>query len=685
MRKITRRLALALPILSYLASKTQALAQAAGAPLKPAPANTDWLHYAGDLAGTRYSPLDQIGPGNFKDMEVAWRFATSPYGPQPEYILGCTPLVSKGRMFLTAGSRRSVVSIDAATGEVLWVHREDEGERAARAARRGSGRGLSYWTDGKEERILYVTIGYQLVALDAKTGARCPGFGDNGIVDLRLNDDQEVDLIKGDFGYNAAPAIGNDVVVIGAAMSPGDQPRTHNNVKGYVRGFDVRTGKRLWIFHTIPKKGEFGYDTWLNGSADVNGNTGVWGQIAIDEELNTAYLGVEMPTGDYNGQYRPGPGLFGESIVAVDLKTGVRKWHYQFVHHGLWDFDPPCAAILADVPINGKVVKVLAQPSKQGFLYVFNRVTGKPIWPIVEKKVAKGDVPGEWYAPTQPFPSKPPAYDLQGIGPKDLIDFTPALHAEALRLIKNYVTGPIYTPPTVYKRDGTWGTIQVPNQQGGTNWPGGAYDPETRTVYVYSKTVPTIRAALHNTNKAVSDMEWISMVAVPKEDQTLVRDGFKPRDLTVQGLPLLKPPYGRLTAINLSKGDIAWQVAHGETPDQIRNHPALKGVKIPRTGQSGLLGPLVTKTMLVCGDAMSTTAPSGERGAMLRAYDKKTGEEKGAVMMPGPQVGAPMTYMLNGSQYIVLSIGGGNVKAELIAFRLPRASSGPARPPQAGD
>jgi quinoprotein glucose dehydrogenase len=668
-------LALALPTLGYLASTTRGLAQAASAWLNPA--NTDWLHYAGDLAGTRYSPLDQIGSANFKDLEVAWRFDTSPYGPAPEYILEGTPLVSKGRMFLTVGSRRSVVSFDAATGEVLWVHREDEGERAAKAARLGSGRGLAFWTDGKEERILYVTVGYRLVALDAKTGNRIQGFGEDGIVDLRLNDDQEVDLINADFGYNAAPAIGNDVVVIGAAMSSGGQPRTHNNVKGYVRGFDVRTGKRLWIFHTIPKKGEFGYDTWLDGTEGV-GNAGDWAQISIDEELNLAYLGVEMPTGDYTGHYRRGPALFGESIVAVDLKTGVRKWHYQLVHHGLWDYDPPCAAILCDIPVNGKIVKALAQPTKQCFLYVLNRETGEPIWPIVEKKVPKGNVPGEWYSPTQPFPSKPPAYDVQGVGPDDLIDFTPALHTEALGLIKNYVTGPLYTPPSVYQPDGTWGTITAPHQEGGTNWPGGAYDPESHMVYVYSKTEVAMRSLTPNTDKSISDMEWIAARAVPRGDENLVRAGFKPRQITVQGLPLLKPPYGRITAIDLSKGDISWQIAHGETPDQIRNHPALKGLNIPRTGQLGKLGPLVTKTLVICGDAINTTMPSGQRGAMLRAYDKKTGTEKAAVFMPGPQVGAPMTFMLNGSQYIVLSIGGGNMKAELIAYRLPRGAA-PAR------
>ena len=681
---ISRRLALAAPLLGWLVAKTRAFAQPLGAPAKPRLPDTDWLHYAGDLASTRYSPIDQIGPDNFKSLEVAWRFETSPYGPRPEYLLQVTPLVSKGRMYFTAGSRRSVVCIDAATGEVIWSHREVEGERAAKSPRQGSGRGLAYWSDGKEERILYVTIGYRLVALDAKTGDLVPGFGDGGIVDLRLDDDQEMDLINADIGYNAAPAVGNDVVVIGAAMSAGSAPPTRKNVKGYVRGFDVRTGKRLWIFHTIPRKGEYGYETWLDGTDEI-GNTGDWAQISIDEELNLAYLGVEMPTGDFEGQYRRGNSLFDESIVAVDLKTGVRKWDYQLVHHGLWDYDPPCAAILCDIPIKGKIVKALAQPTKHAFLYVLNRETGEPIWPIVERKVPKGDVPGEWYSPTQPIPTKPPAYDRQGATPDNLIDFTPELHAEALRLVKNYVTGPVYTPPSIYKRDGTWGTIAAPKGEGGTNWPGGSYDPETHTAYIYSQTEATLWAFAHNTDKSVSDFDWIIMRRLPKEDETLVRDGFKPRVISVQGLPLMKPPYGRITAIDLSKGDFVWQVAHGDTPDLIRNHPALKGLNIPKTGQAGKLAPLVTKTLVICGDAQLYTTASGQRGSMLRAYDKASGEEKGAVYMPAPQVGSPMTYVLGGAQYVVLAIGGGNIKAELIAFRLPQKDGHAERAPRAAE
>jgi quinoprotein glucose dehydrogenase len=677
MGNISRRLALALPVLGYIASVTRAFAQS-----KPKAPDTEWRNYAGDLASTRYSPVDQIGPDNFKSLQVAWQVATSPFGPHAEYVLQVTPLVAKGKMYFTAGTRRSVVCTDAATGEVLWVHHEDEGERGRKAARQGSGRGLAYWTDGKEERILYVTVGFRLIALDARTGDPISGFGENGVVDLRLNDDQDMDLVNADIGYNAAPAIGNDVVVIGSAMSTGGQPKTHDNVKGSVRGFDVRTGKRLWIFHTIPKKGEFGYDTWLDGT-DKIGNTGDWAQISIDEELNLAYLGVELPTGDYNGQYRRGNALFGESIVAVDLHTGVRRWHYQLIHHGLQDRDIPCAAILCDIPVKGRIVKALAQPTKQAFLYVLNRETGEPIWPIVERKVPKGDVPGEWYSPTQPIPTKPPAYERQGVTVDELIDFTPALRDEALRLIKNYVIGPLFTPPTLYRRDGTWGTLWTPDSTGGTNWPGGSYDPETHTVYVYSKSNVQATAIVQNTNPAVSDMDWVSGRGAPKGDEGVVRDGFKPfqaSPIMVQGLPLLKPPYGTLTAIDLSKGDIAWRVPHGETPDKVRNHPLLKGLKIPRTGQAGKLAPLVTKTLLVCGDSENTTDPTGRRGAMLRAYDKATGAEVGAVYMPGPQIGAPMTYVVGGQQHIVLAIGG-STGASMIAFKLPGAAQAAAARP----
>lgn len=662
MRLISRRGALAAPLVGFLFAKAPgvARAQAAGKP-----ADTEWRHYAADLANTRYSALDQINAANFNNLEVAWRIKSDNFGPRPEYQFESTPLVIGGILYSTIGSRRSIIAANAATGELLWIHSEEEGVRAQRAPRRLSGRGLSYWTDGKEARILYVTVGYQLVALDAKTGQKVPSFGENGVVDLKKNFDQDIPF-DADVGLHATPCIAKDVVIIGAAHTAGNVPKTRKNVKGYARGFDVRTGKRLWIFHTIPMRGEFGYDTWEDGTEEI-GNGGVWCEISVDEDLNLAYLGVELPTGDTVGLYRRGSGLFGESIVAVDLHTGQRRWHYQTVHHGLWDYDIPCAPILMDIPVNGKVVKALAQPTKQSFLYVLNRETGKPIWPIPEKRVPKGDVPGEWYSPTQPNPTKPPAYDRQGFGEDDLIDFTPELRAEAVRLVKNYKMGPMWSPPTVATPEGTWGTLTMPNLTGGTNWPGGSYDPESKIVYVYSKTEADVMMAIKNTNTAQSDFDYVNVRSIDAE-----RDGFRAGVLRVDGLPLVKPPWGRLTAIDMTRGEIKWQVAHGETPDEVTNHPKLKGLNIPKTGRPGsLIGPMTTKSLVVIGEAGVATTPSGEKGAYLCAYDKQTGEQKGKVFMPAPQSGAPMTYMLGGRQYIVLAIGGGNYSGELIAFRLP--------------
>jgi quinoprotein glucose dehydrogenase len=594
-------------------------------------------------------------------------------------------------IFTTAGSRRAVVALDAATGEMLWMHSEQEGARAEAAPRQLSGHGVAYWSDGQAERILYVTPGYRLIALDAKTGVPVASFGKSGVVDLKLDDDQEMDLITGSVGLHSTPIVAKNVVIVGAAHLEGGIPKSKSNVKGYVRGFDVRTGKRLWIFHTIPKPGEFGIESWMNDSWSYTGNAGVWGQISVDEDLGLVYLPVELPTGDYYGGHRPGNGLFGESLVAVDLQTGKRKWHYQLVHHGLWDMDIPCAPILTDITVNGRVVKAVAQPTKQAFLYVFDRTNGRPIWPIEERPVEKGTVPGEWYSPTQPFPTKPPAYDNQGILTDSLIDFTPELRQEAIKLVSKYKIGPIFTPPSVSKQDGTLGTLISPGSQGGTNWPGGSYDPETHTAYVFSQTAIALLGLIPPPSP-VSDMNFVQGVdgvvpqvrramgatpaAPPPAPPAGGRSGAAPGGpggLTVSGLPLLKPPYGRITAIDLDKGEFRWQIAHGETPDNIRNHPALKGLNVPRTGRPGLIGPLTTKTLVIAGEAGFFTTPSGARGAMLRAYDKMTGKEAGAVYMPAPQSGSPMTYMLNGEQYIVVAIGGGNYSGELVAFKLPRS------------
>jgi quinoprotein glucose dehydrogenase len=653
--------------------------------------NGEWRTYGGDLGHTRYAPLDQINAANFNKLEVAWRFKTDSLGPRPEYQLEGTPLMVGGLVYSTAGTRRAVVALDAATGELRWMHSEVEGPRGANAPRQFSGRGLAYWSDTRESRILYVTPGYRLVALDAKTGAIVSSFGVNGIVDLKKDDDQEIDLITGEVGLHSTPIVAKDVVIVGAAHRSGGVPRGRSNVKGYVRGFDVRTGKRLWIFHTIPSPGEFGNDTWEKDSWTYTGNAGVWAQISVDEELGIAYLPVELPTGDYYGGHRPGNGLFGESLVAVDLRTGQRKWHFQFVHHGLWDMDLPCAPILADLTTNGRTVKVVAQPTKQAWLYVFDRVTGKPIWPIEERPVAKGDVPNEWYAPTQPFVTKPPAYDRQGVSIDDLIDFTPELRAEAIKQVEKYKIGPIFTPPTVSKLEGPLGTLVLPSATGGTNWPGGSYDPETHTIYIYSQTNVSALGLLPPPDVKVSDMNFVQGSATagvrnsggsgagagadsapaPAAPPAPAGGEGGGAGVTVRGLPLIKPPYGRITAIDLDNGTIKWQIAHGETLDNVKNNPALKGLTIPRTGQAGIIGTLTTRGLVIAGESRVTTTSTGVRGAMLRAYDKNDGKEVGAVYIPAPQSGSPMTYMLNGKQYIIVAVSGGNYSGELIAFKLP--------------
>ena len=635
---------------------------AAGA--SPAAAQTDngeWRSYGGDIANTRYAPLDQIAADNFNDLEVAWRVKTANFGPAPEFNLQSTPLMMGGVLYSTAGLRRAVIAMDAGTGELLWMHRLDEGERAEVAPRRRSGRGLAYRDDGGAGEIFYVTPGYRLIGLNARTGERIASFGEDGIVDLMLNMDQEIDPLAGEIGLHATPLVAGDTIVVGAAHVPGGAPRSMRNTKGHIRGFDADTGARKWIFHTIPGADEYGNDTWLNESWRYTGNAGVWGQTSVDLELGIAYLPTEMPTNDYYGGHRHGDNLFSDSLVAVDLETGDRLWHFQFIHHDVWDWDLPCAPILADVVIDGVERKIVAQPSKQAWLYVFDRVTGEPIWPIEEREVEPSDVPGELLALTQPFVTKPPAYDRQGVDLDDLVDFTPEIRRRAEEIASRFKMGPIFTPPTVSEADGVYGTLMLPSQAGGTNWPGGSIDPETGIAYLYTFTQMVSLGLVNDPER--SDMDFIRGRG----------RGISAAEaaLTIDGIPIVKPPWGRITAIDLKEGEIRWQIPHGETPDNIRNHPLLAGVDIPRTGRIGRVGTLITKTLVVAGEAGTFTTPSGEVGAMLRAYDKASGEEIGAVYMPAGVTGAPMTYLHEGRQYIVTAIGGAGFPGELIAYRLP--------------
>lgn len=642
-----------LTVLGALPAKTQA--QSGGD-------ISEWPTYGADLANTRYRPFNQIDATNFNKLEVAWTFKTDNLGPRPEYMLEGTPLMVGGVLYTTAGTRRAVVALDAATGELLWMHSENEGARGAASPRRISGRGLAYWSSGAESRIFYVTIGYQLIALDAKTGIVVQGFGENGTVDLKqgvqFGAGEQIDPVKGQIGLNATPVVAKDEVIVGSAFASG-KPETHNTPKGLVRAFDARTGKLIWTFRTIPRPGEFGNDTWLNGSWATNGNAGVWAQIAVDEDLGIAYLPVEAPTSDHYGGHRPGNGLFGNSLVAVDLKTGQRKWHYQLVHHEMWDMDISSAPVLTDIMVDGRTIKAVAQPTKQATLYVFDRVTGKPVWPIEEQPVEKGTAPGEWYSPTQPIPTKPKAYARTGVSVDDFIDFTPELRSQALQATERYKIGPRFTPPVVDTAS-QHGTLTLGTGGGGTNWPGGSYDPETHTFYVEACNACLMVIGLVKPKPGESDLNYLW--GSPDGDD----------DLKIQGMPLFKPPYGTITAINMDTGDFIWQIAHGETLDTVRNSPALKGLTIPRTGQPLHAGTLVTKTLVISGDPIATTVPSHGRGAILHAYDKATGKEVGAVYLPAPQTGSPMTYMLNGQQYIVLAVSGGTFSGEYIAFRLPK-------------
>ncbi|MEX0901258.1 MAG: pyrroloquinoline quinone-dependent dehydrogenase [Pseudohongiellaceae bacterium] len=652
----------------------------------------EWPSYGGDLGHTRYAALDQIDGSNFNELEVAWRFKTDNLGPRPEYNFQSTPLVIDGVMYTTGGSRRAVVALDAATGEMKWMYSLDEGARGEAAPRQLSGRGLAFWQEGDDARVIYVTPGYQLIALDAGTGRPVPEFGDGGMVDLKQNLDQQIDPVTGEIGLHATPIVAKDVVIVGAAHRTGGNPRSRENVKGFVRGFNVRTGERLWIFHTIPMPGEYGHESWLDGSAEYTGNTGVWAQISVDEELEMVYLPVEVSTGDYYGGYRPGNNLFSESLLAVDLHTGERQWHYQLVHHGIWDHDIPCAPILMDIVVDGQPIKAVAQPTKQAALYVFNRETGEPVWPIEEQPVEQGNVPGEWYSPTQPVPTRPPPYDRQGVGEDDLIDFTPALRAEALEIASWHKMGPLFTPPVVSHIDGPLGTLMAPATGGGTNWPGGSFDPETNILYVSSNSSVTSLGVVPP-YPGQSDMAYIQGNAAtgPRtsagagsaagggraefdaaaRERPVSSRGTPPVGLRVQGLPLLKPPYGTISAIDMNRGEILWQTPHGETPENIRNHPLLQDIDLPRTGQNASVGTLVTRTLLIAGEDEMTTGTDGQRRAMLRAYDKRSGVELAAVAMPAPQSGSPMTYMLDGRQYLVIAISGGGYTGELLAFSLP--------------
>jgi glucose dehydrogenase len=611
----------------------------------------DWPDYHGNPQAQRYSALDQINADNVADLEIAWQFSTANFGPTTDFNNPSTPIEIDGVLYANIASTRNVVALDATTGQVLWLWRPDEGTRFDEAPRKGAGRGVAYWTDGDEKRVIDVTPGYHLVSLDAETGIPDPNFGSNGVVDLMvgLRNADDPRFPYPDIGLSAAPFVMDDVIVVGAAHRVGMRPRSKANVKGDVRGFDARTGELLWTFHTIPERGEVGFETWLDGGIEFTGNAGVWSPISGDPERGLVFLPVESATGDRFGADRPGDNLFSSSLVALDIKTGERKWHYQITHHDIWDWDLPAAAIMADLP-NGN--DVVMQITKQGWVFTFDRDTGEPVWPIEERPVPQGDVPGEYYSPTQPYPTKPALFDRAGFSEDDLIDWTPEIKALALEAVDGFRLSPsVYSPPSLADAsDGTRGTLSLPSSTGGANWEGAAMDPETGILYVPSRTALAVMS-LDKDEESDLDLSASFGVRVPR----------------VQGLEIVKPPYGRVTAIDMNSGEHLWMIANADTPDSIANHRLLEGVDIERTGIPTRAGVLVTKTLLFVGEG------TGGPGAspIFRAVDKATGEILAEIDLPNNQSGLPFTYEHDGKQYLAMFVSGGGQPATLVAYTLP--------------
>jgi quinoprotein glucose dehydrogenase len=611
----------------------------------------EWRYYGGDAHSTKYSPLDQINRDNVGKLQVAWTWKAQNFGPRADPNYEVTPLMVHGVLYFTAGMRRDTVAVDAATGETLWMYRFDEGERGDHAVRFNN-RGVAYWTDSQgDERILTISLGYQLIALNAKTGLPAAGFGHHGIVDLLVGLDRE-NIKPGIIGATSPAIVVGDTVVVGSALQLGTTPPSKDNVPGYVRGYDVHDGKLLWTFHTIAQPGDFGNETWENGSWKYTGNTAVWAPMSADPDLGYVYLPVETPTGDFYGGHRPGDDLFDESLVCVKARTGKRVWHFQIIHHGIWDWDNPAAPVLLDITVNGKKIKAVAQVTKQAFVYVFDRVTGAPVWPIEERPVGQSDVPGEKTAPTQPFPTKPAAFDRQGITPGDLIDFTPELKAEALKIASQYKMGPLFTPAIVFDAHGKKGTLMLPHATGGANWQGAAADPETGVLYVPSVTNPFVAALVHDPEH--SDMNYIA--------KTVILENIN------KGVPIVKPPYGRITAIDLNSGDRLWMIPNGQPPDDIKNNSALKGIDTSKFGNPERALLLATKTLLFSADATGLTPVNGAYASTFRALDKKTGDTIFELKLPTHATGVPMTYLAKGKQYIVVAVGGRGEPAELVAL-----------------
>ena len=627
--------------------------------------DSDWLHYGGNLASWKYSPLDQIDRDNVGSLQVVWRrgavdpalMAMRPDAPPPG-SLRSTPL-KVGPVLYTSNAWGLVEAFDAGTGETIWAQRPDE---EATAGRGGGKRGVAYWENGEDRRILAIS-GEHLVALDSDSGALVPGFGESGRVDLS----EGIGPPRVRYRWTGVPLVVGDVVIVGSSMT--DDPPVQRQPPGDVRAFHARTGEPLWTFHVVPREGESGIETWEDESWRYSGHANLWTLMSADPELGYVYLPLSSPTSDMYGGHRLGDNLYGQSLVCVEAETGRRVWHQQLVHHGLWDYDLPAAPVLADIVVDGEPVEAVVQLTKQAFAFVFDRVTGEPVWPIEERPVPGSTVPGERTSPTQPFPTRPPPFDRQGIEVDDLIDFTPELRAEALEIAERYVVGPMFTPPSVRGEDpgDTLGTLQLPGSQGGADVQGAAYDPETGWLYVPSITVP-FAADLVPGDPGRTDLRY--------------RRGTRQWVPGPQGLPLLKPPYGRITAIDLNRGEHVWMVANGDGP---LDHPLLAGLDLPPLGSPGRAAPLVTRTLLFSGEGSSGRGGGGNRlpegmspnllpgggENVLRAFDKKSGEVVWRYDLGARTTGAPMTYLHEGRQYLVVAVGGPEVVPGLVALALP--------------
>ena len=628
--------------------------------------NGEWRSYGGDLGSTKYSALDEIDATNFDDLRIAWRWPSADASLDLDALreqiplvslrgFQATPLMVDGRLYLSTALSQAA-AVDAGTGETVWVH-DPKAYLGGVPPHPFRSRGVAYWTDGRQARIFWGTSDGYLLAVDAGTGQPVLDFGDNGRVDLTLGIPRATRgetnyLGRNLLGVASPPIIAHDVVVTPTIIS--DYVTRREAPPGWLKGIDARTGDTKWMFRSVPQADDFGVDTWLNESWRYSGNVNVWSLLSADDELGYVYLPTGTATSDYYGGHRLGDNLFAESLVALDIETGQRMWHFQAVHHGVWDFDFPAAPNLIDITVDGRSVQAVAQVSKQGFTYVFDRVTGDPVWPIEERPVATdSDLDGEVLSPTQPFPTKPPPFEYQGVSIDDLVDFTPEIRAMAVEAVKNFRLGPLFTPPMLSVEGGLQGTIQRPHIAGGASWTGAATDPESGLLYVPSE-------------NRLSVLKYYTPDPAEGGNLRYTQGPFDSGTLPVmpQGLPLFKPPYSRMTAIDLNTGEHAWMQPNGDG-DRLRNHPLLRDLELEPLGGEGHGGPVLTKTLLV--SALSAGGSDG--GPRLVARDKTTGEIVGSVDLPAGAIGTPMTYLHEGTQYIALTIGG--EVPELIALSLP--------------